>query len=70
MKLEEIGSKTFLGYEFDRETGELINAPCCCWDDDHRDHPYCAPPTDALLEAERLGLIGRELRTRWVWVII
>jgi hypothetical protein len=58
----------FLGYRVDAD-GRLINAPCCCYGDDHRGHPYCEEPTERLLQAEEAGLITRRLDTGWVWVL-
>lgn len=63
----EIEERT--GYTVD-EDGILTNAPCCCYGDDHYSHPYCSEPTPELLAAEQEGLIARELRTGWVWVVL
>lgn len=50
--------------------GVLLNAPCCCYGDDHNGHPYCSDPTPELLQAERDGLIQRELATGWHWIVV
>lgn len=52
------------------DTGMLIGAPCCCFGDDHRGHPYCDEPTKELLEAERDGLIVRHLQGVWRWFVV
>lgn len=57
-----------LGYRINAD-GVLVNAPCCCYGDDHTGHPYCQEPTQALLAAERDGLITRQLNSGWHWIV-
>lgn len=56
------------GYQV--EGGVLLNAPCCCYGEDHRGHPYCEEPTQELLNLEQDGLIYRRLdNSGWVWIV-
>ena len=49
----------------------LLNAPCGCYECDHKQQPghrYCNPPTKELLRAEEIGAIWRQLDSGgWYW---
>lgn len=68
MIVQNIQIEELTGYRVD-ENGVLLDAPCCCYGDDHNGHPYCSDPTPELLAAERDGLIVRRLDTGWQWHI-
>lgn len=64
LRIEELA-----GYQVGND-GALISAPCCCYGEDHNGHPYCREPTPELLQAERDGLITRQLETGWQWIAV
>jgi len=68
MIMQNPAIKELTGYRV--EDGRLVNAPCCCYGEDHHGHPYCDEPTPELLQAERDGLIYRQLeQTGWYWYV-